>query len=144
MTNRRIPTTCIEPGAGAEYVTPWGEQMACKVVGHQSGGAFMMSELRTEAGWNRPSYVRHDADECWYVLEGSFDMQVEDRGVLSVTTGCVLYIPRGVARGMTGTDRAGGRLLVVQTPGEQPETSSRGSGIEFVEPPSPTPDLARH
>ena len=77
----------------------------------------MTEQVAAEHGWWRPRYVRDDADECFYVLQGSFESEIGDRDrLLHAETDSTIYIPRGLPRSLRNTYPGAARLLVVETP----------------------------
>ena len=86
-----------------------------KVVGADTDGAFTVAELTAGPEMGPPPHIHHHADECFYVLEGTFDFSLAGRP-FSGGPGAFVYLPKGVAH----THSAGGgklaRALVMQSP----------------------------
>ncbi len=135
MRSARMPSMHLGPGGGEDLRTPWGEIVTGKISDAQTGGAFSLAELSTTASWCRRSYVHHEVDECFYVIAGTFAVGLDDREErVDLTTGAVLFVPRGVARSLSCTSHRG-RLLVVQTPGRPFDPAAPLAGVERVEDP---------
>jgi mannose-6-phosphate isomerase-like protein (cupin superfamily) len=133
MLAARMPSMYVEPGGGHRRRTPWGEVVAGKVTGGHTGGAYSLEELSTAAGWSRLSYVHHEVDECFYVLEGNFTIVLDDRDKsLHLDPGAVLFVPRGVARSFECTSNRG-RLLLLQTPARPLDPAAPLAGVERVD-----------
>ncbi len=133
MARARMPGMHVEAGGGADVPTPWGEIAVGKVSGRQTGGAFSLDELAVTSGWSRPAYVHHEVDECFYVVEGTFAVDLDDGGDgVDVGAGAVLFVPRGAARSLRCTSLEG-RLLVLQTPGRPLDPAAPLAGVESVQ-----------
>ena len=128
----------VPAGGGTFRPSLWGEQLHRKVGGELTGGAFTLDELTTVAGWGRGSYVDHGADECFYVLMGSFRLDVEGPAdPVLVTPGAVAYVPRGTACAITQISSGPGRLLIVQTPAPPSDDPAAAPWrVERIDPPS--------
>ena len=137
----RTRSVLVEPAGGAAVVTPWAETAFATVLGAQTGGAFTLTEVLADPGWARPMYVHHAADECFYVLEGTVEIHLDDPGrIVRAGPGDCVYVPRGVGRSLRLLPPAAGRLLVICTPGF---LQDRGApGIEFVVGPAARPEPA--
>jgi mannose-6-phosphate isomerase-like protein (cupin superfamily) len=132
MARRR--SAWVTSGNGPADLTPWGELAHGLVTAAQTGGAFSASELLTDRHWTRPEYVHHEADECFYVVGGRFQAQVSDRAdVVHLDVGTALFVPRGIARSLRPAGGSAGRLLLLRTPGFQPEPGVPCTGIEFID-----------
>jgi mannose-6-phosphate isomerase-like protein (cupin superfamily) len=112
-----------------------GELVACKVSAAQTAGAFSVWELVALPGWERDLYIHHAVDECFYVVDGPFDIGLDDPDrIVRASSGDLVYVPRGVARSLRNSVSRAGRLLIVQTPGRAarraraPASSSAATG----------------
>jgi quercetin dioxygenase-like cupin family protein len=86
-----------------------------KLVGDDTNGAFTVAELTAGAEFGPPPHIHRHADECFYILEGTFDFSLAGRP-FTAAAGAFVYLPKGVIH----THRAGGgksaRALVMQSP----------------------------
>ena len=86
-----------------------------KVVGSDTGGAFVVAELTAGPEMGPPPHIHRHADETFYILGGTFDFMLAGRE-FSAGAGAFVYLPKGVVH----THRAGGgapaRALVIQSP----------------------------
>jgi quercetin dioxygenase-like cupin family protein len=102
-----------------------------KVTGDDTNGAYTVAELAAGPELGPPPHIHRNADESFYILEGTFDFSLAGQA-FSAGPGAFVYLPRGVVH----THRAGGgapaRAIVIQSP----------SGIEkFIEEAGkPAPD----
>ena len=78
-------------------------------------GAFVTAELTAGAELGPPPHVHHNADETFYILEGTFEFSLAGQA-FTAHAGSFVYLPKGVVH----THRAGGgrpaRALVTQVP----------------------------
>ena len=86
-----------------------------KVVGADTGGAFTVAELTADPEMGPPPHIHRQADETFYILEGTFDFMLAGRE-FSAGAGAFVYLKGGVVH----THRAGGgkpaKALVMQAP----------------------------
>ena len=86
-----------------------------KVVGDDTNGAFTVAELIAGPELGPPPHIHRHADECFYILGGTFDFSLAGRS-FTAGAGAFVYLPKGVIH----THRAGGgksaRALVMQSP----------------------------
>jgi len=86
-----------------------------KVVGADTGGAFVVAELTAGPEMGPPPHIHRHADETFYILDGTFDFMLAGRD-FSAGAGAFVYLPKGIVH----THRAGGgkpaRALVMQSP----------------------------
>jgi mannose-6-phosphate isomerase-like protein (cupin superfamily) len=121
MTPARMPSSLAVAGDGPTLPSQWEERLIGTVAAAQTGGAFTLAELVAEPGWRRDTYVHHEADECFIVLEGLVAVRLDDQDEpLTATAGAVLYVPRGVARSLHNPGPDAARLLLIHTPGHGP------------------------
>jgi mannose-6-phosphate isomerase-like protein (cupin superfamily) len=64
----------------------------------ETDGVFSLLEAEEPAGFGPPLHIHHDAAEAFYVLEGEYDMFLDDREV-SCPAGSFVYIPAGMPHG---------------------------------------------
>lgn len=75
----------------AEKFSLFTEYFSPKVVGELNGQQVKLVKFRGEFVWHH-----HDhEDELFYVVKGSFDMQLRDR-TITINAGEFLIVPRGV------------------------------------------------
>lgn len=111
----------VGPGRGEPGYTVWGELVTILVGEARAGGRFTVVEMTTHPGWRRDSYVDGEVDESFYVLEGSFEVDLGDRpGTQRLEAGTLLYVPRGVMCAMRSVSEKAGRLLVFTMPRPAP------------------------
>jgi len=86
-----------------------------KVVGEDTNGAFTVAELTAGPEIGPPPHIHHNADETFYILEGTFDFSLAGEA-FTAGPGSFVYLPKGVVH----THKAGGgapaKALVLQTP----------------------------
>jgi mannose-6-phosphate isomerase-like protein (cupin superfamily) len=134
-----MPSLVLTPDDGPGVSASDGEAPRDLVTRDSTGGAFTVAELFVPAGWQRPAYVDHAVDECFYVVEGEFEVVLDDREQpVQVGPRTTLYVPRGIARSLRIVGSSPGLLLLLQTPGRSRE-EPRHFGVELVDRPSRDP-----
>ena len=94
----------------------FGEVVTCKVTSEQTSGAFTLFEAVVRPGRSAPPHIHHREDECFYILEGTFEFSVEGRSHRA-EAGSLLYIAKGTLQFYENIGSGTGRMLVWQTPG---------------------------
>src|SRR5262245_3316040 len=86
-----------------------------KAVGTTTAGALPVAELTQGPELGPPPHIHRNADESFYILEGTFEFSLAGRA-FTAGAGSFVYLPKGVVH----THRAGGgapaRALVIQSP----------------------------
>lgn len=86
-----------------------------KVTGDDTNGAFTVAELTASAEMGPPPHIHRNADESFFITEGTFDFSLAGK-TFSAGAGAFVYLPKGVVH----THSAGGgtpaKALVIQTP----------------------------
>ncbi|HYN69282.1 MAG TPA: cupin domain-containing protein [Candidatus Eisenbacteria bacterium] len=103
----------LRPGEG-RAIDLGNFAMSLKADGAQTGGAFSLLEASEPAGFGPPLHIHHDCGEGFYVLEGEYNIFIEEREY-ACPAGSFIYIPAGLRHGF----RVGGvpsRKLNVYTP----------------------------
>ncbi len=95
------------PGDG-QMLGPFGR---VRVSSANTGGAFEVLELTGQRG--PAPHVHHQRDECFVILEGTFNF-VLGMDEVEAKSGSVVYIPRGTRHGFKPGE--GGRALVFIIP----------------------------
>jgi quercetin dioxygenase-like cupin family protein len=104
----------LDPDGGTAY---WllTSLFTFKVTGAETNGALAIAELDADPAVGPPPHIHRDADECFYVLEGTLDFSLDGRP-FSAGPGSFVHLPRGIVH----THSAGGgkraRALVIQSP----------------------------
>lgn len=112
--NRDVSKTAA-PHVGAVYRVIGGDVVTCKLLGADTGGAYSVLETVSPPGAGPPPHVHGREDECFYVVEGSFEFYVEGR-TIAAAPGDVLQAVRGVPHHFKNVGSTPGRLLVVVHP----------------------------
>src|SRR5437868_2686453 len=86
-----------------------------KVVGADTDGAFAVAELTADFALGPPPHIHHNADESFYILEGTFDFSLAGQA-FSAGPGAFVYLPKGVVHTHKAGGGASAKALVVQSP----------------------------
>jgi len=117
-----------------------------KAVGADTNGAFTVAELTAGPELGPPPHIHRNADESFYILDGTFEFSLAGKS-FTAGAGSFVYLPKGVVH----THRAGGgapaKALVIQSPaGVERFIEEAGSpATDAAARPSPPelPELAR-
>ena len=84
--------------------------------GSRTDQAFSLLQTQGEPpGFGPPMHVHHDAAEAFYVLEGEYQMFLDDRQELC-PTGTFVYVPRGTAHTFRVVSPGPGKKLNIFSP----------------------------
>lgn len=106
-----------KPGEG-RAVNVLGEPRRFLMTPQDTSDTYLLFETSTQPGAGAPAHWHRDEDETFYVLAGSYEVQIGEQIVMA-TTGACAFVPRGTVHAFTnrGTDAA--RMLVLVTPGTE-------------------------
>jgi len=141
--------TEVTVNRGCSYVSPdegeairiFDEQIAVKVAGAETAGAYALLTLSVAPGGGPPLHA-HPGSETFYVLSGEFAFTFRDGdGVATVLgrPGTVVNAPGGVAHRFENVGSNRGDLLIVVAP--EAVDFLRELGAAF--PPGAAPDMER-
>ena len=130
LANREI-THLVEEEGRVLWVL--GELVTLKVSAEQTGGAYSLFEVVSQPGGGPPPHVQHQEDECFWVLEGEFEV-LDDERVFLAGPGSLVYVPRGNLHTYKNVGESVGKLLVNQTPGGLHERFFEELGEEANDP----------
>jgi mannose-6-phosphate isomerase-like protein (cupin superfamily) len=86
-------------GPGEGRVIDLGDfGMTVKASEAETDGIVSVLEAEEPPGFGPPVHVHHDCAEAFYVLEGEYVMQLEDREVVC-PAGSFVFVPQGVRHG---------------------------------------------
>ena len=88
--------------------------MSLKASDADTGGAFTLLEASEPPDFGPPMHVHEGAGEAFYVLEGEYNVFIQDQ-VYKCPTGSFVYIPAGVVHSFR-VGRIASRKLNIYTP----------------------------
>ena len=106
----------VPPGEGCKSMWVLGELVTFKITADHAGGAYSLFEVVTQPNGGPLPHVQHREDEAFYVLEGEYEFLDEDL-TRRVSTGSLVYVPKGNLHTHKNVGERPGRMLVSQTPG---------------------------
>jgi quercetin dioxygenase-like cupin family protein len=109
----------VQPGAAPRYAGPQGRDADFSeiyVTKEQSGGSIGLLKQIIAPKSGPPLHVHPGEDEFFYVLKGTFKLQVGDE-IKEAPVGSMMYVPRGVAHTFQNAGSEPGEFLVGVTPG---------------------------
>ena len=95
-TNASHDPVIVRPHEG-EKVRLAGNEIAFKLTGEQSGGAFSVVEYTVAPNFEAPPVLHANTLEAWagYVLEGALVFEFSDGRRFTAETGAFLFLPKG-------------------------------------------------
>jgi len=87
----------------------------CRAVGEHTGEALTVLEFTVAPNDGSPVHIHQNEDETYYVLEGTFVIQV-GTNVYELNPGGCVFGPRGVTHAFLNAGSELGKLLVIATP----------------------------
>src|SRR5262245_60440518 len=102
---------------GAEGRSFWllTDRVTFKAVGANTNGALSIAEIDAGPELGPPPHIHRDVDECFYVLEGTFDFSLAGRP-FSAGPGSFVFLPKGVVHMHRAGGGASARALMMQWP----------------------------
>lgn len=123
-----------------------GDVITFKVTDEDTGGKYSVWEIEVPKHSGPPSHYHTNLEEGFYVLEGEFAIQHNERSINAIT-GSFTHIQRGVVHKYKNIGKATGKLLVTGVPAGL-ENFFEEAGIPIADekrftPPSSPIDIAR-
>lgn len=108
-------TVVSEPGEGERLIA--GPTVTIvKVPGNATGGRLGVVEMHLQADWpGPPSHVHEEVEHCWYVLEGSVTLTIDD-DTSRFGPGSCLFVPAGTPHAFSTADGPAAVVLQVDSP----------------------------
>ncbi len=120
-------TSHLGPGEARAVRMPGGCLITLRVGNDQNGGAYSLFEVEVEPGGGEGPHVQHRDDECVCVVEGRFEILIEDESIEAVP-GSAIYVPKGTLHAFANVGEGVGRLLTIHTPGGTHERFVEAAG----------------
>ena len=109
------PERLVRHGEGERHAV-MGDEMRFLMTAAHTDGAYALSQITVRPGSGAPPHRHHNEEEAFYVLEGRFDLLVND-AELTLEEGDYAHVPRGAVRAYANRTDAPGRLLILHCPG---------------------------
>ena len=133
------------PAGDGERIWIVGDTMTLKATGDSTGGSLVLLENLTTPGGGPPLHSHDAEDEFWYVLDGTFEVRIEDE-VHTLGPGGFAFAPAGSVHNFRNVADTPSRVLVGFTPGRI-DGFFRESGQPAIDdgpaPPMDADELAR-
>ncbi len=115
-----------------------GQIIVFRALAADTGGAFSFFECRIAPGQGALPHIEHNVDEAFFVLEGSFVVQVEGREN-HLGSGDFVFVPKLVPHAFRNAGAEVGRLLILTMPGGFHERFFAEIGEPAPDPEGPLP-----
>ena len=114
----------VRPGDGERFVFLGGIELTILVPGSATDGAFAIYEDRVQPGIGPPRHIHNNQDEVFFVVDGSFDIEIAGKRV-GAKAGDIAYVPRGAVHAFKNVGSEPGRLRYTFTPAGETEAMFR-------------------
>lgn len=121
--------------ASRERLWVLGSLVEFIVTGKESGGEFIMLDVTTWPNFGPPPHIHTAENECFYILDGEFEMSVNGQTVIG-KKGDKFYIPAGTAHTFKCVSQLPGRFITIVV-GEGLEHFFREVGVPVTDPNTP-------
>lgn len=101
----------VRNGEGEHFVFPGAIELTIIVPGARTEGAFAIFEDIVEPGFGPARHIHKSQDEVFFVLEGSFDLEIDGQ-LFHAGAGDVAFVPRGAVHAFKNTGAAAGRRAI--------------------------------
>ncbi|MEZ6130484.1 MAG: cupin domain-containing protein [Planctomycetaceae bacterium] len=126
----------IPQGSGETYDVIGGDRVTLKIVGSDTAGTLALHETLVPAQAGPPRHVHHRESETFYILEGTFEFEVD--GIRStVSPGAVVFAPQDIPHQFRNTTDQPGKILVVCQPAGFEHFIREFATIPTTVPPDP-------
>lgn len=104
----------VAPGKGKSLWVA-GDLVTFKLVGEDTGGAFVLGEDVSPPGGGPPPHIHHREDETFCVLEGEYEFLIGGRKIRA-SAGSIVQGPRYIPHAFKNVGTKPGRMLTFVTP----------------------------
>jgi len=107
----------VRQSGDAKSVALGPNKVSFLISGADTGGTFSLTEFTAAPppAPAAPVHVHRDADETLYILEGEFQVTIEDQ-LVPVGEGSSLFVPKGTPHTIANVGTNTGKMLVIITP----------------------------
>lgn len=112
---RTGPSPTHLPRGGGETLEALGNTIEIKADRESTGGAFTLIDYVMRGDVGPPAHYHAETDEAFFVLEGSFEVEVDDRRC-TANAGDYVFVPRGSVHRARRLGGEPGRILMLFVP----------------------------
>lgn len=100
---------------GGKTVWVVGDHYTIKASGEDTGGAFTLIEVLVPPQSGPPPHVHSREDEAFYILEGEFEVHIDNQRV-TAGPGAWVTLAKGSLRHFKNISQATAKMLILATP----------------------------
>ena len=109
-----IQPTILQKGEG-KTVNVLGDIITIKIAGEQTDDMFSLLEVSVPPQNGPPLHIHNREVESYYILEGDFEITVNDR-IVKAPVGTFVSVPKGVPNTYKNVGNKEGRFLMFYSP----------------------------
>lgn len=114
-----------------------------KATGDETNGAFAVTEITAQPDFGPPPHTHTREDESFYVLEGEFEVSLDNGTPFVVTAGSFVHLPKGVLHTHKATGSGPARVLAIYVPaGVEQFIAEAGQLASESQAPAGLPDMS--
>jgi quercetin dioxygenase-like cupin family protein len=145
ITHAALAEPLVLPPGGGERIWITGDRMLIKATAAETRGAFTMLEVLTPPGSGPPPHIHEREDEAFYVLDGRFELLIDEQPH-PLEQGAFALVPAGTVHRFRNVGDDPGLMLVLFSPGGL-EGFFRQAGVPAADdgpaPPVAAAEIAR-
>ncbi|MCI3205440.1 MULTISPECIES: cupin domain-containing protein [Pandoraea] len=116
--HQATPQGVIVTPEEAKAIKPFGLDMQILLSSEATAGKLSVIIACHKPGEGPPPHLHHSQDECFYIVEGTYELSAGDV-TRTVGAGTVVYLPRGVVHSFRNVGDTPARMLDWTLPGGQ-------------------------
>jgi quercetin dioxygenase-like cupin family protein len=114
-----------------------------KATGEETNGAFAVTEIVAQPAFGPPPHTHTREDESFYVLEGEFEVSLNNEKPFVVRAGSFVHLPKGVLHTHKAVGSGPARVLAIYVPsGVERFIAEAGQPASESDAPAGLPDMS--
>ena len=120
-----------------------GDVVTLKVTAEETGGAYLLTEIRSVPGGGPAFLHTHGPQESFWILEGEYEVYGQDANgekyAIEATAGFALHVPGNVPHGFRNVGTTEGRVLTMYAPVSPQQEFFIDIGVDMASALDPIP-----
>jgi mannose-6-phosphate isomerase-like protein (cupin superfamily) len=115
MNSDMLNPKVVQAGEARVYDHLGGEKLALLLSAEETGGAFSLLLDESPPGGGPPLHIHRREDEIFYILEGAYEVQVNDDR-FTAAAGATVFMPKGVPHTFANFGAQPAKAIVILSP----------------------------